>query len=64
MPNANICENCGGDNVPWGTTNELWNKVADDSKKSICPQCFVKMAESKLDCKSVIIGFSAEAVNR
>lgn len=58
------CENCGGDNVDWGTTDELWNKVADHPKSDICPQCFVKMAESKLNYESVIVGFNAEVVNR
>jgi len=58
------CEDCGGGNVAWGTTDELWNKVADEPKKAVCPQCFVKMAERKLNYKSVIVGFNAEVVNR
>ena len=58
------CEHCGGGNVAWGTTDELWSKVADNQKKAICPQCFVGMAESKLDYKSVIVGFNAEVINR
>ena len=59
-----ICEDCGGSNVAWGATDELWHKVAEVPKKSICPQCFVKIAERKLDYKCVIVGFKAEVVNR
>ena len=46
------CRVCGGRNVVWFTSNELWNRVmvgrdekGDDKAKILCPVCFVQRAE-------------------
>jgi len=58
------CGKCGNDNIPWGTSTELWNEICDNHKDNICPQCFIKLAKKKLNFNSVYIGFNAEKINR
>ena len=64
MDKTDNCDKCGNINVPWSISDEHWNLIADDISKSICPQCFVKMAKDKIDDKKFLIGFTAEIIYR
>lgn len=42
-----ICKDCGGPNITWHASSELWNAVVVDRGIIICPICFVKRSEKQ-----------------
>lgn len=42
------CQICNDINPVWYTDNDLWNNAVNNKYHFLCPNCFIKLAERKL----------------
>jgi hypothetical protein len=47
QPPPSYCGNCGRDDPVWHAPNDLWNTVVGSEAGTLCPTCFIDLAEER-----------------
>lgn len=46
-PVPSYCDDCGRVNPVWFAPNDLWNTVVGSPNGTLCPACFIDLAEQR-----------------